>query len=253
MPQPLAVADIRSRSRGVVRQSYFLMTPDNMVENQLPHVADAVVKVLATPRVPTAAFGQYLVELSASGRTTAVVGADFENFLYLLDGSVTATVAGESHELRAGSFVFVPSGVGVEFAARAESRLLWLKKRYDEVAGVSRPTTIVSHVDDVPAIIDDLEGLRYKQLLPDTVDFDMAMNVMILDPGTVFPLVEIHHQEHGLYMLEGQGIYYLDEDHHEVLAEDYIYMAPYCPQYYYATGWSTSSYLLYKDVNRDGF
>jgi (S)-ureidoglycine aminohydrolase len=28
-------------------------------------------------------------------------------------------------------------------------------------------------------------------------------------------------------------------------------MAPFCPQFFYATGWDKSAYLLYKDVNRD--
>ncbi len=37
----------------------------------------------------------------------------------------------------------------------------------------------------------------------------------------------------------------------EVQKDDFIYMAPYCPQFFYATGWEKSAYLLYKDVNRD--
>jgi len=72
-------------------------------------------------------------------------------------------------------------------------------------------------------------------------------------PGGSIGIVEIHHQEHGLFMLSGQGVYYLAGDCHEVVKGDYIYMAPYCPQSFYATGDGAASYLLYKDVNRDGF
>jgi (S)-ureidoglycine aminohydrolase len=36
-----------------------------------------------------------------------------------------------------------------------------------------------------------------------------------------------------------------------VQKDDYIYMAPYCPQFFYATGWETGRYILYKDINRD--
>ena len=57
--------------------------------------------------------------------------------------------------------------------------------------------------------------------------------------------------EHGLYMLAGRGIYWLNGDYHEVQAGDFIYMAPYCPQFFYATGWEKGRYLVYKDVNRD--
>ena len=36
-------------------------------------------------------------------------------------------------------------------------------------------------------------------------------------------------------------------------AHDFIYMAPYCPQSFVATGDEPAEYLLYKDVYRDGF
>ena len=52
-------------------------------------------------------------------------------------------------------------------------------------------------------------------------------------------------------MVEGRGIYYLNRDFIEVQKDDFIYMAPYCPQFFYATGWETGRYLVYKDVNRD--
>jgi (S)-ureidoglycine aminohydrolase len=28
-------------------------------------------------------------------------------------------------------------------------------------------------------------------------------------------------------------------------------MGPYCPQFFWCTGWGDAAYLLYKDVNRD--
>jgi len=64
-------------------------------------------------------------------------------------------------------------------------------------------------------------------------------------------MVETHVMEHGLYMLRGQGMYLLQHDWHECWAGDFIYMAPFCPQFFYATGWSQAAYLLYKNVNRD--
>ena len=45
--------------------------------------------------------------------------------------------------------------------------------------------------------------------------------------------------------------YLTERDFIEVEKGDYIYMAPYCPQTFYATGWDESRYILYKDVNRD--
>jgi (S)-ureidoglycine aminohydrolase len=80
---------------------------------------------------------------------------------------------------------------------------------------------------------------------------DMEVNILSFEPGTYFPFVETHIMEHGLYMLEGQGLYLLGREWHECWAGDFIWMGPYVPQQFYATGWGETAYLLYKDVNRD--
>jgi (S)-ureidoglycine aminohydrolase len=134
------------------------------------------------------------------------------------------------------------------------ARTLWTKRRYEAVQGVDAPAAIYGRRSDVPDIVPDLGRYLYKELMPtDNRSHDMGMNVLTCEPGCSIGLVEIHHQEHGLLMLSGQGIYYLAGDCHEVHKDDYIYMAPYCPQSFWATGSEPASYLLYKDVNRDGF
>jgi (S)-ureidoglycine aminohydrolase len=57
--------------------------------------------------------------------------------------------------------------------------------------------------------------------------------------------------EHGLYFLQGKGIYFLGDDWMEVQADDFIWMGPYCPQSFYATGPAPARYLYYKNVNRE--
>ena len=52
-------------------------------------------------------------------------------------------------------------------------------------------------------------------------------------------------------MLKGTAIYVLNGDYHEVQQDDFIYMAAYCPQFAFATGWGQMRYMVYKDVNRD--
>ncbi len=79
----------------------------------------------------------------------------------------------------------------------------------------------------------------------------MSMKIVILEPGAYFECVETHIMEHGIYMLSGKGIYYLAGEMYEVQAEDFIWMGPYCPQYYFSTGWERTAYLLYKNINRD--
>jgi (S)-ureidoglycine aminohydrolase len=52
-------------------------------------------------------------------------------------------------------------------------------------------------------------------------------------------------------MLEGQGLYLLGDDWHEIWADDFIWMGPFCPQQFYPTGFGEAVYLLYKNMNRD--
>ena len=94
------------------------------------------------------------------------------------------------------------------------------------------------------------DALQVRPLLPDTMAFDFAVNTMTYQPGAALSMVEIHVMEHGLLMLEGGGIYRLDDDWHPVTAGDFIWMAPYCPQWFGALGKTPAKYLIYKDWNR---
>jgi (S)-ureidoglycine aminohydrolase len=97
-----------------------------------------------------------------------------------------------------------------------------------------------------------MEGRGFQFLLPyGDMRFDFEMNLMWFKPGVCFPAVETHVMEHGLYMLEGQGLYFLDQDWHEIWERDFIWMGGFCPQQFYPTGHGDACYLLYKNVNRD--
>jgi quercetin dioxygenase-like cupin family protein len=93
-----------------------------------------------------------------------------------------------------------------------------------------------------------IAGLILKTLLPDDLAFDMAMNIFTFPPGFALPVIETHVMEHGLYFLEGQGLYYLGDTWSEVKRGDFIWMGPYVPQSFYATSSVPSRYLYYKDV-----
>ena len=83
-----------------------------------------------------------------------------------------------------------------------------------------------------------------------TSQFDFAVNTMTFQPGASLPMVEVHIMQHGLLMLDGGGIYQLGECWYPVTAGDFIWMAPYCPQWFGAIGKSPARYLIYKDWNR---
>jgi (S)-ureidoglycine aminohydrolase len=233
------------------------MTVDNLVANALAHFEKTVARPLATPRAYGAMFGQYLLEFEPSGGSTRPVGSGFENFIYQLDGEVTISAPSGVISLREGDYCYLPSDA--EFSIRASqsapAKTLWTKRMYEAVEGIAMPAPIIGSRSEASEIVPPLPGrYTFRELMPAAnPSYDFAMNVLTAQPGGSIGIVEIHHQEHGLLMLDGQGVYYLAGDTHEVVKGDYIYMAPYCPQSFFATGDGAASYLLYKDVNRDGF
>jgi (S)-ureidoglycine aminohydrolase len=95
------------------------------------------------------------------------------------------------------------------------------------------------------------EGALLQTLIPDELPYDLAMNIFTFTTGHSLPYVETHVMEHGLWFMQGKGLYYLDDTWMEVEANDFIWMGPYVPQSFYATGPVPSKYLYYKNVNRE--
>jgi (S)-ureidoglycine aminohydrolase len=243
--------------RGHASPFYILITPDNWVDNALPFLQGILARPMATPRFAGARFAQYLLDFAPAARTLRPIGTGFEHFLYQITGQILVQTHGREETLYAGGYCFLPSGAEFSLAETDSSpaRMLWTKRQYEGVDCLMSPRAIYGRESEVAETVPDPPARYvYKELIPTSdVSYDMAMNLMICRAGGSIGSVEIHHQEHGLFMLSGQGLYYLAGDRREVRKDDFIYMAPYCPQSFWATGTETASYLLYKDVNRDGF
>jgi (S)-ureidoglycine aminohydrolase len=242
-------------SRGVRRASFTLVTPANHYPSRLPQFGDAPVVKLVTPRFAPARIGEYLLALPAGGGTTKPVAPGFETFLYGLAGAATASAAGTELSLRAGAFAYLPAAASFTLSAgAAPARLLLVKRRYEPWPGRAAPALMSGHRDDEPFAATPVPGFRRRELLPiGDPAFDFNMSLLAFDAGVGLDNIEVHDEEHGLYMTAGAGLYFLDGEVHEVERDDFIYMAPYCPQGFTATGREPAEYLLYKDVWRDGF
>ena len=126
-----------------------------------------------------------------------------------------------------------------------------IEKHYVPVDSVAAPRLLVSKEDAIdPHPLDDDPDLQVKCLLPDEPRFDFAVNTMVYQPGAALRMVEMHVMEHGLLMLEGDGIYRLGDSWYPVTAGDFIWMGPWCPQWFGAIGKKPAKYLIYKDCNR---
>ncbi len=245
-------ADITSRCRCINKQgSYMIFPRANRVEHQLPQFQGVDAQVLATPQIG-AKFVQHELLVNPNGGTAKPLEDELEQFLYVLEGEIDFELEGKTHKLSEGGFSWLPPHSVYEFVNKGEarSRVVWIRRRYEQVDGIAIPAAIVANEKDVPA--EPVDTYMEQHLTPyEQLGFDMGINLQVFDPGVYFSFVESHVMEHGLYMLYGRGIYWLNRDYIEVQKDDFIYMAPYCPQFFYSTGWDKSAYLLYKDVNRD--
>jgi (S)-ureidoglycine aminohydrolase len=239
--------DNLGHTRSVRRTSHLIHTPDTFIRTQIPGCSKTSVIVHVSPALG-AGFTQYSAEFEAGGLLGAAAG---QRFLYVLEGTVTLEYGTETYTLVEDDFAYVPQGVEHSFHAPQTARAEVIEKKYRPVEGIEAQVLLVGHEPSVAAqpLMGDSD-LLVRSLLPDTMAFDFAVNTMLYAPGAGLSMVEVHVMEHGLLMLEGGGIYRLDDGWYPVTAGDFIWMAPYCPQWFGAIGKVPAKYLIYKDWNR---
>jgi (S)-ureidoglycine aminohydrolase len=238
-------------TRSRVCKDHALIAPDSFVLSALAGWERTQGVVLIAPAMG-ARFTQYLALMEPE----AVAGAPLpgvERLLYVLEGEVTLQAATHAeHTLKTGGFAYLPPDSPALLRAATASRLNVFEKPYLPQRGVAAPAMRVGQEQHIAGeiFLGDPDAIL-KTLLPSDPSFDMAVNILSFEPGTTLPMVEVHVMEHGLLMLEGQGVYRLGDAWYPVQAGDVIWMGPYCPQWFVAAGKCAARYLYYKDVNRD--
>jgi (S)-ureidoglycine aminohydrolase len=234
-------------TRSSLKADHLLQTPDTFIRTPLPGAHGVEFIVHAGPRLG-AGFAMMTAEF-AEGGSLAAVADGTERFLYVLDGEVSLELSGRAvSALTAGKFAYLPAGTPHSVRAAAISKALVIEKRYQPSGSARDVQPVVGDEADVPSeALGGDEGLQVRHLMPDGEDYDFAVNTMTYDPGAALAMVEVHVMEHGLLMLEGGGIYRLGDSWYPVTAGDFIWMAPYCPQWFGALGKTPAKYLIYKD------
>jgi (S)-ureidoglycine aminohydrolase len=237
-------------SRARVERNWALLPAEGVAVSVLPEWQGTVAKIFTAPAMG-AGFAQYDLALEPGGGTQGSLPEGIESFLYVFEGEVRCDLNGAGQVLAPGGYLFMRPGSRFAVTASTAARLLLLRKRHlpfgpsapHDVAGDERRMAGETYMG--------IEGLILKTLLPADPAFDMAVNIFTFPPGVALPVIETHVMEHGLVMLQGQGVYYLGREWMEVLEGDFIWMGPYVPQSFYATGPTPARYIYYKDVHRD--
>ncbi|MEE6281633.1 bifunctional allantoicase/(S)-ureidoglycine aminohydrolase [Georgenia sunbinii] len=251
--------------RAMFREAYAVIprgSQRDIVTSKLPFWEGTRLWVLARPLTGFAeTFSQYLMEVSPGGGSQRPEDDPAaEAVLFILEGELTLRLDEDApdtneHRMVPGGYAFLAPGTpwSVRNDAAVPARFMWIRKAYQHVDGVAVPDSFVTNEREVePVAMPGTDGRWATTRFVDPADVrhDMHVNVVTFQPGAIIPFAETHVMEHGIYILEGQAVYRLNEDWVEVQAGDFIWLRAFCPQACYAGGPGPLRYLLYKDVNR---
>jgi len=201
-------------------------------------------------------FSHYLMEVAPGG------GSDrpdddhqAQNVIFVVGGQLRITLGDQSYNMDAGGYVYIPAACdwNIRNSGSAIAHFHWIRKRYVSMDGVNQPKAFVTSDNEIkPTPMPNSSGLWSTSRFVDPCDLshDMHVNIVTFQPGGTIPFAETHVMEHGLFILSGKGVYYLNQEWIEVEAGDFLWLRAFCPQACYAGGNSPFRYLLYKDVNR---
>lgn len=229
----------------------------DIVTSVLPHWTGTRAWILSRPLTGfSETFSQYIMEvMPGGGSDRPEPDARAQAVLFVVAGTMTVELNGKVHDLRAGSFAYLPAGSKWTLRATGSepAKFHWFRKVFQVVEGLELPEPIFSHEDQHEiAFMPDTNGSwgTTRFIDPADVRYDMHVNIVTFEPGGTIPFMETHVMEHGLYVLEGKAVYRLNGDWVEVEAGDFMWLRAFCPQACYAGGPGKFRYLLYKDVNR---
>ena len=251
----MSFPDLKTRS--VIKPGvYAVIPPEGRVINVIPGIEGCELTIVGSPKIGCS-FVQYVGKVTEEGKTTKAFAAEenVESFIYVIDGEgeLEVTIGDERKTLAAGGYAYAPDNKGMEFAntGRGEVRILLYKQRYIAAEGM-QPYTVFGNANELQEEkYMGLDHMWVRDLLPVDINFDMNFHILSFVPGGCHPFIETHVQEHGCYLLEGEGIYKLGDDWIQTIEEDFIWFGPFTQQACYGTGSSRFTYIYSKDCHRD--
>ncbi|KAL3134040.1 hypothetical protein ABBQ32_008472 [Trebouxia sp. C0010 RCD-2024] len=199
-------------------------------------------------RAKGANFAMYLADMKTNASATAP-GAGIERLIFVLDGVVKLYHGSKTTALHADDYAYMPPDTPHSLHADQGAGVLIYERVYAIQEG--KPQVHIGSTSKQPTVDVAPEVFVLRKLLPQTADYDFNIHIMDFRPGEYLYVKEIHYNQHGLLLLQGQGIYRLANNWYPVQAGDAIWMAPYVIQWYAALGNQNSRYILYKDTTLD--
>ncbi|MGR3378140.1 (S)-ureidoglycine aminohydrolase [Salipiger abyssi] len=233
------------QTRSDIRRNHALLTPESHEWITSPDWPGAELAFLISPDMG-AKFAMGLVRSAGGLSDIAPAASGIARFVFVLEGSVSFST-GQS--LGTEGYAFLPPEDAATLSTSAGARFVLFEWRFLARGDVPAPVFgSLGEIDGTPLRGDD--WLIVQKMLPTDAGFDGEFNIMNFHPGASLAYVETHFMEHGLLMLDGGGVYRLDDRWYPVGKDDAIWMGPHVPQWFGALGRDKSRYLIYKNYNR---
>lgn len=241
------------QTRTHLARQYAIVGPDSHVVAPLVGWTNTPGVVLIAPAIGGVGFVQYLANLTTDSIAGPIPTGN-QRFIYMLEGSAQLG----DQAFKQGSYVWLPPMCDTIFRGTGQARAWVHEQPYTPHATLATPELFVGHSKNIePLAFMDDPALRLAKLLPEDSAYDLEINRFSFDPGAALPMVESHVNEHGMIMLEGQGVYRLGsgiEEYWQPVAEgDAVWMGAFCPQWFCCFGKTPATYLYSKNVNRPAF
>ncbi|MDU4862489.1 MAG: (S)-ureidoglycine aminohydrolase [Terrisporobacter othiniensis] len=241
-------------SRSIINHgSFALIAPEGLVNNVVPGFENCRISILASPKLG-ASFVDYIITMNRGGRTTKGFGGNgIETFVYCIEGKIKVTIKNEEYIIESGGYVYCTpwETMNLENIYCNDSKIFLYKQKYQPLEDYE-PWVVVSNIKEQDEVdYDNMANVKIIDFLPKDLAFDMNFHILTFYPGACHPFIETHVQEHGAYLLSGEGLYNLDNTWIPVKKNDYIWFGPYVPQCCYGVGRENLSYIYSKDCNRD--
>lgn len=245
--------------RAVLTEAYAVLPAGTMrgiTASLLPHWEKTRCWIIARPMTGFAeTFSHYVMEVGPGGGSEQPdPDGEAEGAIFVTDGALSIQLDRTTHALEPGGFAYLPPRAPwtVRNSGSGMATFHFIRKRYERVDGLEAPAPIFASDREIaPTPMPDTDLWATTRFMdPDDLGHDMHITIVTLHPGGTIPFEETHVMEHGLYVLQGKGVYRLNRDWVEVEAGDYMWLRAFCPQACYAGGAEPFRYLLYKDVNR---
>ena len=181
--------------RAIFTEAYAVIpkgTMRDIVTSFLPFWNGTRLWVIARPLSGFAeTFSQYIMEVQPGGGSERTeLDSEAQGVLFVVEGTATLSVNGQTHTLTPGGYAYLPPSSGWKLHNKNDEvlRFHWVRKAYEAVEGIDSPDVLILNENDIaPIPMPDTNGkwATTRFVDPDDLRHGMHANIVTFEPGGV--------------------------------------------------------------------